>query len=205
MARVLITCTQPRADDYVTDLVSRGVHAIASPALEKIPLIDPMPSGPFDGIVITSRHALDVDLPNLPTVVVGQETARLASEKGLCVVQTGDGGIMNLDLSSYRSIFYPCAQNPTYIPDHATVWPVYDTRANPAFAIGETIDTVCVFSVKAAQIVKSQDLESKTVLCFSEAIAKEFDKIPLQNLAVSSQPRYDAMTSLILNHTKEVK
>jgi uroporphyrinogen-III synthase len=205
MHKVLITCTRPRGDDYVIDLRAMGIDAVANPALIYQALNSPMPKGTFDAMLITSRHAFNADLPDLPVIAVGAETANLAQENNKTVIQVGDGGVADLDLSPYASILYPCADSPTLIPQNATAWPVYKTIENPEFSIPDDVGTICVFSIKAAEIIIQSNFRHKTVLCLSHDIAKLFDKILLQNLAVAMQPRYDAMISLILNHTEEVK
>jgi len=205
MHKVLITCTRPRGDDYITDLRAMGIDAVANPALIYQALNSPMPKGTFDAMMVTSQHALNADLPDLPVIAVGEETADLVQEKNMAVVYTGGGGVADLDLSPYSSILYPCAESPALIPHKATAWPVYRTIENPDFIVDDDVDIICVFSIKAANIIKKTKLCHKDVLCFSNMIANEFEKISLQNLAVAMQPRYDAMISTIYHHTERYK
>ena len=198
MVRVLITCTQPRSDDIVADLKNSSVDAIAIPALNVLPKQTDKPEGNFGYLLISSRHALEIDLPDLPVIAVGENTATLAQNKGLYVTHTGDGGVQDINLTPYNNILYPCAHEPSFIPNDVTPWPVYESRSNTAFSIPDDVDFVCVFSVKAARIVRSHCLPHHHIMCLSQNIADIFEMHGFQNLAVCHEPRYDAMKQLIL-------
>jgi len=182
MVKILITCTQPRASDFASDID----NAIANPALNVRRLHTPQPDGEFDAVLITSRHAMIDELPNLPTINITD----------------GDGGVRDLDLSGYKNILYPCATEPTYIPDNCTPWPVYDTYTNPDFKIDDDIKIICAFSVKGACIIEPLLKPNHIILCLSQNIADIFKNTNIQKLAVCTRPRYDAMKSLI---TKELE
>ncbi len=186
MVKVLITCTSPRCDDYVSDLNLKNINATAIPALIVRHLDTPKPDGDFDAMLVTSHHAKINDLPDLKTIEIAM----------------GDSGIHDLDLSNYQNILYPCATQPTYIPDNCTPWPVYETQPHPDFKIDDDIDIVCVFSIKSAKIIEPLLKPHHIVLCLSQNIADNFKNSHIQKLAVCTCPRYDDMILLIL---KEVE
>ncbi len=200
MVKVLITCTFPRADDFISDL--KNYDVIARPALsfEKIP--NNMPEGTYDAMLLSSRHAVIDDLPLLPVVTVGEKTAILAKEKGHDVVQVGQGGVQDLDFSLYSNILYPCALEPTCILDKCIPWSVYRTIENSNFSIDDSDHIICVFSVKAAKIISKYDLSNRVILCLSQAIADVFSQSDIAELAVCMRPRYDDMILLILKQVK---
>lgn len=195
--KVLITCTQPRADGIIHDLKLNSIDAYAMPALNVEILDTPIPEGKFDVMLITSTHAFEKDLPRLPVIAVGAETARLATQNGFNVVKTGVGGVDNLDISGYTNILYPCAYEPTSIPCNATAWTIYATKKNNEFKISNDVDLICVFSVKAAKYIKKYDLKNKIVLCLSKNIETEFSGVAVGHIASCTYPRYDAMKQLI--------
>lgn len=182
MAKILITCTQPRADEFATTIPD----AISNPALIVHRIETPKPEGDFDAVLMTSRHAAIDNLPNLPKIRIDM----------------GEGGVRDLDLSSYKNILYPCATEPTHIPENCTPWPIYETRTNPDFKIGKPIQIICVFSVKAAKVIKPFIQPHHIILCLSENIADIFRHSNVQKLAVCTRPRYDAMKSLITKETR---
>jgi len=202
--KILITCTAPRAQDYVTTLLNTDDDAIAMPALQVTGIRAAIPEGDFEGMVVTSAHAFMGDLPDdLPIIAVGDETASLAWARGFTVIHSGHGGIMDLDLTPYRRLLYPCAPEPTACPPNCISWPVYQTHPNPDFRIPADITIICVFSVKAAQVIRKHPLHDKIILCLSDKIAAQFDKVRCVKLAVADTPRYDAMISLIHQVTGE--
>jgi uroporphyrinogen-III synthase len=196
MPRVLITCTQPRANDIAHDLQSSAMDAIAMPALIVERLYTPIPDKIFDAMIITSVHAMIDRLPDLPVIAIGGETARMAKMHGYNVIDIGVGGINDLDLSSYSNILYPCADEPTTIPLNTTPWIVYQTRKNDAFIIDDSIEIICVFSIKAAQIIKAYNLRTKTILCLSQNIKNALSGVDVAYIASCTHPRYDAMKEL---------
>lgn len=198
MARVLITCTQPRADEIVHDLSTLGIDAVSCPALTISPLKTAQPDGEFDALLITSRHALSADLPEtLPVIAIGEETANLAREHGLYVVHTGKSNLQGMDLSAYKNILYPCARQPSLVPDNATKWPVYESIENAGFAIPEGIETICIFSARAAKYIAPMCQKHHHVICLSDIIANILKNQGIDNLAVCSLPRYDILRNQI--------
>lgn len=182
MRKTLITCTQPRADEFTFDIN----NAVAMPALNVRHLKTPKPNGKFDAILVTSRHAMVNNFPDLPIISIAD----------------AGGGIRDLNLSNYKNILFPCATEPTYIPDNCTPWYVYETYPNPNFKIDYDIDIICVFSVKGAKIIQPLIKSNNVILCLSKNIANIFKNSDIQKLAVCTRPRYDVMKSLIL---KEVE
>jgi uroporphyrinogen-III synthase len=153
-------------------------------------------------MVITSRHVLTrQDLPDLPVIAVGEETAAMAIHYGLKIIQTGDGGIQQLNLDQDKKYLYPCALEPTPYPQNLSPWPVYQAVENGNFYIDDGVTHIAVFSVRAANYIKRHINQSHSVLCFSPAIAAIFNKDKIQNLAACAEPRYDAMIDLILKET----
>lgn len=182
MDRILITCTQPRADDFALTID----NAFSCSALRVRSLDTPKPDGNFDAVLVTSNHVDKTILPDLP----------------LITLDMGEGGVNDLDLSAYQNILYPCAVEPTYIPDNCTPWHVYETYPNSDFKIDDDVQIICVFSVKGARVIQPLLKPHHIVLCLSQNIADIFQNTTLQKLAVCTRPRYDAMKSLILKETK---
>lgn len=196
MGNVLITCTRPRADDFANDLNNESIQSRVCPALIVDMLTNPMPQGNFDAVLITSRHAVIDNLPDLPIISVGDQTI---SNHNYNVIQTGAGGVNNLNFSDYKNILYPCSADPSFIPENATKWPVYKTTSNPDFYINNDEAIITVFSIRAAKIIAKHDLSGKTVICLSDAIATQFENSDMHKLAVCTRPRYHVMKSLIIN------
>ena len=197
MAKVLITCTYPRADIIVSDLNKSSISSKACPALTISSTNCPIPDGYFENILISSQHALQQNLPDLPVIAVGKHTAELARANEMYVAHTGFGGIQDLDLSQYKNILYPCAIEPILTPENTTPWPVYKSTKNQKFAIPYDSKIICVFSVKAAKIIKNICSPSHYIICLSQTIADIFSDHPCENLAVCNRPRYDIMKILI--------
>jgi len=198
MGNVLITCTSPRCHE----LASRLPNAIANPALILDYFNPPLPAGKFDAVLVTSAHIFYTQLPDIPMICVGEVTAQIAKDNEYNIVQTGKGGITDLDLSNYKNILYPCAVEPTDIPNNCTPWPVYQTRKNPDFNIEKDNEIVCVFSIKAATIINQYDLDDKIILCLSPAIMRVFSKSSTKKLAACTYPRYDTMLQLIAQYQR---
>jgi len=195
MGKVLITCTEPRASE-IAQTIS---NAFSHPALAVERLQTLTPNGDFDAILVTSRHAICNNLPDLPVIAVGNKTADTLKNKGYNVIQTGTGGVQDLDLLPYQNILYPCAVEPTIIPDNATAWPVYETKPHPDFTIPDSIDAIALFSIKGAKHVLSCATKDYFYLCLSDAIA---DTIKGQKLAVAEKPSYHAIKELIEDYTR---
>lgn len=206
MVRVLITSTQPRADEFVSDLKLSNIDAYSSPSLIVKHIDSLIPTGDFDAMLISSHHVFHSKLPNLPIIAVGQKTADLAKSKGYTVIKIGNGGVQDIDLSNYKSVLYPCAKTPSFIPNNAIPWVTYETHPNPDFNIGSDTDIICLFSVNGAlNFIDKCDCTSvkkSTIICLSEKIADVLTTDFYQELAVCQYPQYDAMKNLILQKIK---
>lgn len=197
--RILVTATNPKGNDFARSLNPKlkSIYVVACPALHVYAVASPLPKGNFDAMVVTSRHAVIGELPELPVIAVGAETACLLRDKGFDVIQTGQGGIADLNLSGYKNILYPCALDPTYVPHNATPWGVYETHVNPDFIIDDDIQGICTFSVKAAKIIKPLLKPHQIIFALSPAIAEIFKDVDIHNLVTCAHPRYDDMKKLI--------
>jgi uroporphyrinogen-III synthase len=171
--------------------VAQGAHV---PALVVSRIDNPKPNGVFDTVLITSRHAVCDDLPDLPIIAVGAETAKHIDGD---IVQIGDGGVRDLNLDGYQNILYPCAVDPSYTPPNTTPWHVYETRPNPDFKIDEDITHIAVFSIKGADVVMAHANANHHFLCLSQNIADHIQQAGFENLAVCTHPTYNAMKLLM--------
>ena len=203
LPRILITCTQPRADEIVRDLCQSGLNCVAQPALRVQPIESVMPEGTFDAMVISSRHAVCDKLPDLPVTAVGEATGRLLEKAGFTVAQTGCGGVADLTLKDDHIYLYPCAHNPTIIPDNAVAWPIYKTEVNQEFSLNDA-DIITVFSAKAARVISQHDLTGRVVLCLSDAVAKPLKASGAKALVVCERSAYDAMNDLIFKTVRQI-
>lgn len=201
---VLITCTPPRAGEIASDLSSSGINALAIPALTVSPIRTPMPYAPYEAMVISSVHALTADLPNLPVIAVGIETAQACKDKGLTVIQTGTGGVHDLTLNDFSTILYPCAKEPSFMPSPATGWPVYQTTENPEFHVPDHIKIIVVFSCKGAGIIRNHCKPYHEIIALSDKIADVFYNMDLRNLVVCDAPRYDAVKEILTKRDVQV-
>lgn len=198
---IVITCTRPRCDEIVDDLTRRNLNAIACPLLtvEKTPCAPPQ--GEYQAMLLTSRHALTENMPDLPVIAVGDQTAHEAVKAGLTVIHTGPGDINGLDLSDYQSLLYPCAHEPSHIPACCTPWRVYKTVPGETASTAPASTAIIVFfSARGMRHFSHPDSHKMTALCLSEQIARAADNIPFRNLAVCDHPDYDTMRELIFTH-----
>lgn len=110
--RVLITRTRDDAAATARALEALGHKAVVAPLRERIALDNPLPEGPFDAIIATSRHAFfgsefsgfswPAALTALPCFCVGLKTAQAARDAGFVHAQAlgGDGAALALALLS---------------------------------------------------------------------------------------------------------
>ncbi|PCI00559.1 MAG: hypothetical protein COB76_03350 [Alphaproteobacteria bacterium] len=200
---VAITCTKPRCDDIVARLQSKNIDAYAMPALTVRALDTIKPSGDYDTMLITSAHAIHEKLPQLPAIAVGTHTARLLQKSGHTVIQTGEKGVDDLDLSPYTSILYPCATQPTSIPEHCTPWSVYESVPNPDFKIHDQTDIIVCFSIKGAAQLSPSIVSTQNIICLSRAIADTLSWLNADRLAVCDQPDYDSLEQLLIEASQK--
>ena len=202
---IIITCTAPRCDEIIARLKQQGYDAQAMPALEVRPLSSlSLPTGDFDAVLITSRHAIINQLPrDLPYIAVGKTTADLLRETGYNVVSTGNSGIDDLDLSGYPSVLYPAALEPTACPANVVHWPVYETIYTKDFSLPPRPCLIAVYSKKAAEQIISKTRQEDRIFCLSDAIAKRFSDHPAQNLVVCSKPLYAIMEKNLCAYARQ--
>lgn len=200
---VAITCTSPRCHEITTDLRHQNIDAHACPILSVKRTNNELPDGHYDVALTTSIHAISPSLPrNLPYVAVGDYTAQQLRKMGFQVIETGNGGVRDLDTNAYENILYPCAVNPTYVPANARQWPVYDTVVNSDFQWVCDFDCIAIFSMRAAHAIRPHVPQNMHLICLSASIASVFKDHPIGNLAVSPNPHYDDMKLLIQSTTR---
>ncbi|MEL7228729.1 MAG: uroporphyrinogen-III synthase [Pseudomonadota bacterium] len=147
--------TRPEGQNRVTakKLERMGFAPLLTPLLSVVPLpLPPLPDQPFDGIILTSAHAVTAlttwaatrrDLPTLPILTTGKATATAAQKAGFENVHAFQGDAPHV-LGSARSVLgpaagaliYPCAAQtahdlPTLAQQHGftcTALPVYATH-----------------------------------------------------------------------------
>lgn len=221
---VIITSTQPRADEIVADLARKNIKAFPCPALNVREIHTAYPDGDYDLMLLSSVNALrsDAPLPDLPVAAVGATTADAARKAGLQCVHTGGGTLADTvtgaPVRSAANILYPCGVYRTSGTDallaslkaDVTIWPVYETAFNPAFhdCLPQAENILMVlFSVRGAQSV-AQSLQNTplpprmSALCLSGAVADAAADIPFKNLAVCPRPDYACLTDTIIDLVK---
>jgi uroporphyrinogen-III synthase len=127
--RVLLTRSMDLAKRTAVRLGELGHEAEILPLAEIRPVGNPIPSGPFDGLVFTSglgarlfgKRIAEKDaeerLLHLPAWCVGAATAQAARESGFMNVFEGPGdarslaGDLTADLPGASRLLYPCARD----------------------------------------------------------------------------------------------
>lgn len=92
--RVWVPRPEPGGSRTGAALAGRGHVPLVAPVLAVRPVDAPRPAGPFDGVILTSAHAvprLDADLAGVPVFAVGARTAEHAAAAGLDPVVEGPG------------------------------------------------------------------------------------------------------------------
>lgn len=94
--RVWVARPEPGAARTGEALAAQGHMPLVAPVLVVRPTGDPLPEGPFDGLVLTSANAVPAlqdaaPLRGLPVFAVGTRTAALAMRAGLGPVHAGAG------------------------------------------------------------------------------------------------------------------
>lgn len=218
---VIITCTQPRADTIVSDLINLGLSAAACPALTVKPTNAPRPHGDYDTVLLSSGNAVlhGRSIPHKPVIAVGQTTAFAAQGAGLECEYVGHGTMEDTvtcaALKQAQHILYPCGVYRSKNTDallqrldgKVTMWPVYETAFNDGFGqsippIGEKV--VVLFSVRGAEsfinaMKNTPELHDIHALCLSQTIADTLGDIPLKSLAVCPRPDYACLTEMIVD------
>lgn len=94
MKRVLLTRAREDGERTAAKLRAMDHEPLLSPVLEIAPTGARLPDGPFDGVIVTSAHAIRCAGPEIsklapaPLYVVGERTARAATQAGLRVAAT---------------------------------------------------------------------------------------------------------------------
>lgn len=97
--RVWVARPEPGASRTGAALAGLGHAPLVAPVLAVCPVGGPVPAGPFDGIVLTSAHAvpaLGPALAGVPVFAVGTRTAQKAAAAGLGPVVEGPGDAAGL-------------------------------------------------------------------------------------------------------------
>lgn len=97
--RIWIARPEPGATRTALRLADLGHDPLVAPVLAMAPTGDPMPAGPFDGVLVTSANAVAVlseralrrDDCAVPIFCVGGRTAEAAVEAGLSDVREAQG------------------------------------------------------------------------------------------------------------------
>lgn len=117
--RILVTRPLQEADRTASALARLGHEPVLAPMLTIVPLDDPLPAGPWSGVIMTSGNAARaiasraVMLLPLPVFAVGHQTAIAARDAGFVSVVSaaGDGAdlvalLATQKLSSTNPLLY---------------------------------------------------------------------------------------------------
>ena len=98
--RVLVTRARDDARRTARKLAALGHEAVLAPVTEVVPTGEPMPTGSFEALVVTSAHAGEALASFLdkhkPVFAVGERTADAAREAGFACVVAGEGDAHSL-------------------------------------------------------------------------------------------------------------
>lgn len=96
--RLLLTRAEEDGRRSAQALAANGHEAVLAPVTRIVPLASPLPAGPFDAVLATSRHALSAAaqtavpaLTRLPLLAVGRSTAAAARAAGWVDVRVAAG------------------------------------------------------------------------------------------------------------------
>ena len=190
--RVLVNRSEPAASQTAKQLRQLGHQPVVIPLFDLIDLQTEMPVSEFDGIVFTSRNAVEVlkrrqwtpKDPGIFTFCVGQKTAAAAETLGLSNVRFATGGgralaeLISQTMPSGRKLLYPSTPDRTFDMDKALrpsridveTTEIYQTRfrkkaekeLKDEFRKTQ-IDAVLVFSERSGRHLS--ELLSSTNLC----------------------------------------
>lgn len=98
--KVLITRAEPAATQTAANLAAKGHEAILLPLFEVVDTRATFPDQNYDGIIFTSKNAVDVlqarhwKIPNseMPAFCVGEKTEKAAQELGFKQTYSANGG-----------------------------------------------------------------------------------------------------------------
>lgn len=98
--RIWVSRPEPGASRTARRLAELGHAALVAPVLRIAPSDGPLPTGRFDGLILTSANAAAplaaAGLPEAPVFAVGTRTAERAERAGLRSVHCADGDAVSL-------------------------------------------------------------------------------------------------------------
>ena len=98
--KVLITRAEPAASQTAANLAKKGHEAIVLPVFEVVDTQNNIPEKNYDGIIFTSKNAVDVlksrawklPVPDMPAFCVGEKTEKAAQRLGFKETYSANGG-----------------------------------------------------------------------------------------------------------------
>ncbi|MHA6642510.1 uroporphyrinogen-III synthase [Mesorhizobium sp. A623] len=232
--RVLVTRPEPGAARTATRLAALGFEPVLLPLTRTHPLPVTIDGLPEDAVAIAAtsanalRHApaeLIAALAHLPCHAVGKRTAEAARAAGFLSVHEGPGDAealaahMAASLSG-MAVVYLCGRvrlstfeqrlgaasvrvHP--VETYDTVAIGYDSAEIAASLDGHPVDTVLLYSVKAAQairaIARTPELaplfDDASFLCLSRRVAAALDPLGRERIHVSREPNEEALFDLL--------
>lgn len=129
MTKILVTRPEPAASRTALALSKHGHTTVKCPIFEVSDTGKPVPESGYDGVVFTSRNAVDVLLgrgwmvpnPAVPVFCTGENTAKAAAGLGFRDIRTGGGTakllanlIANSVLPPNSRLLYPAASDRTF-------------------------------------------------------------------------------------------
>ncbi len=220
MRDTAVVHTKP--DGLITELAQRGYNGIACPVLsiQNIPFTL---TDEYDVALLTSGNAVSAGVQaGLPCVAVGAETALMAREAGIDVIDVGDGdaaSLKNRDSLKNRRVIHLAGKHTS--PETQSLVNalaldsvcVYEAQLNPDFpeavmhslAQGK-LGHVLMFSARAARhftgLAKratNNDLwRNVTGVALSPRIAAAMDGLPFADLRVASAPNRNALLEALI-------
>ena len=152
--RILVTRPQPDAERTGARVAALGHEAVIAPVTRIVATGAPPPAAPWDGLIVTSAHALPaiLDLSKTrPLFAVGARTAQQARDAGFAQVREGAGDAARLvdlvreTLAPGASLLHPVGRDRKSEPERSlrgagytlTLWECY--AAEPVRALPEQV------------------------------------------------------------------
>ncbi|MCH2547700.1 MAG: uroporphyrinogen-III synthase [Alphaproteobacteria bacterium] len=210
--------TRPYADSVALAvfLKTHNIQSIISPVMHIERSGTPLDIAGYDGIIVTSRHALtSIKDAKLPCYVVGEHTAHMAHNQGLRVAawaQTAQylDRLLPLDLV----YLYPCAAHirHEFTPNvrRKVVYTAIAAESLSNEAIksiqDNAISGIALYSPRSAEIlcalIEQHELQAFTpnisLYCISEAVAQNARKLIWKSLHIATAPDNVAMQELLI-------
>lgn len=224
---VIVTRTQPGADETATNLIQRGYRALLSPMLQIVPSgLDPAALSGVRDLIFTSANgvgafaASGAPAEGLTAWCVGPSTAAAARERGFSRVVEGDGDaedLARLILAARGEISGPLL----HIANDAAAGNLvatlkgaglparfaaaYSTEPAPALsapalaALKDGPVLLLVHSAKGASAIAQTgvNLDQAVVVAISAAAAAPLQGIPLAGLHIAGRPNEDALMAAL--------